>query len=219
MCGSTPPSESSAPEGACDLRRQPGRRQHPVEPGLGLPVHHRRPRPGVVEQVTASLDRETIRTAIAELPLEQRQAIAASPRALIGQPKPEQSPVLLRKVRPQLVDAELHCDRCGVGVQLDRAEQLREPFERVVLRLDGDEHAVGGGERVHGQRAERGRAVEEDVGVLLAPFGQRLGEVAVAVVAAPLAIFFCHSAGPVVCTLVPLASTATVTGMSTTSNS
>ena len=36
----------------------------------------RDPRPGVVEQVTASLDRQTIRTAIGELPLEQRQAIA-----------------------------------------------------------------------------------------------------------------------------------------------
>ena len=36
----------------------------------------RDPRPGVVEQVTASLDRQTIRTAITELPLEQRQAIA-----------------------------------------------------------------------------------------------------------------------------------------------
>jgi RNA polymerase sigma-70 factor, ECF subfamily len=36
----------------------------------------RDPRPGVVEQVTASLDRDTIRDAIAELPLEQRQAIA-----------------------------------------------------------------------------------------------------------------------------------------------
>jgi len=36
----------------------------------------RDPRPGVVEQVTASLDRETIRAAIVELPLEQRQAIA-----------------------------------------------------------------------------------------------------------------------------------------------
>lgn len=35
----------------------------------------------------------------------------------------------------------------------------------------------------------------------------------------PVAIFLLHSAGPVVCTLVPLASTATVTGMSTTSNS
>lgn len=36
----------------------------------------RDPRPGVVEQVTASLERETIRTAIAELPIEQRQTIA-----------------------------------------------------------------------------------------------------------------------------------------------
>ena len=36
----------------------------------------RDPRPGVVEQVTAALDRHAIRDAIAELPLEQRQAIA-----------------------------------------------------------------------------------------------------------------------------------------------
>ncbi len=35
----------------------------------------------------------------------------------------------------------------------------------------------------------------------------------------PVAIFFCHSAGPVMWALVPPASTATVTGMSTTSNS
>jgi len=35
----------------------------------------------------------------------------------------------------------------------------------------------------------------------------------------PLAMRFCHSAGPVMCALVPPASTATVTGMSTTSNS
>ena len=35
----------------------------------------------------------------------------------------------------------------------------------------------------------------------------------------PVAIFFAHSAGPVMCALVPPASTATVTGMSTTSNS
>jgi len=32
-------------------------------------------------------------------------------------------------------------------------------------------------------------------------------------------IFACHSFGPVSCTLVPLESTATVTGMSSTSNS
>ena len=35
----------------------------------------------------------------------------------------------------------------------------------------------------------------------------------------PVAIRFCHSAGPVICALVPPESTATVTGMSTTSNS
>ncbi len=35
----------------------------------------------------------------------------------------------------------------------------------------------------------------------------------------PLAMRFCHSAGPVMWALVPPASTATVTGMSTTSNS
>jgi RNA polymerase sigma-70 factor (ECF subfamily) len=36
----------------------------------------RDPRPSVVEQVTASLDRDTIRAAIAALPAEQRQALA-----------------------------------------------------------------------------------------------------------------------------------------------
>ena len=35
----------------------------------------------------------------------------------------------------------------------------------------------------------------------------------------PVAMRFCHSAGPVMCALVPPASTATVTGMSCTSNS
>ena len=46
--------------------------------------------------------------------------------------------------------------------EVDRAEQLREALERVVLGLHRHEHAVGGGERVDGQRAERRRAVEED---------------------------------------------------------
>ena len=35
----------------------------------------------------------------------------------------------------------------------------------------------------------------------------------------PVAMRFCHSAGPVIWALVPPASTATVTGISTTSNS
>ena len=42
----------------------------------------------------------------------------------------------------------------------------RQPLERVVLGLHRHEHAVGGGERVDGQRAERRRAVEEDEVVL-----------------------------------------------------
>ena len=49
--------------------------------------------------------------------------------------------------------------------EVDRARQLGEPLERVVLGLHRDEHAVGRRERVHGQRPERGRAVEEDEGV------------------------------------------------------
>ena len=43
----------------------------------------------------------------------------------------------------------------------DRLQDLGDPLERVVLGLDRDEHAVGGGERVDGQRAERRRAIEE----------------------------------------------------------
>ena len=68
--------------------------------------------------------------------------------------------------------------------QLDRLHELRETLERVVLRLHRHEDAVGRGERVHGERPERRRAVEEDEVVLLAARRERLGEVALAVVAA-----------------------------------
>ena len=66
--------------------------------------------------------------------------------------------------------------------EVDRAEQLREALERVVLRLHGDDHAVGGGERVHRERAERRRAVEEDEAVArsVASSRERVGEVALA---------------------------------------
>ena len=67
--------------------------------------------------------------------------------------------------------------------QVDRLHQLAQPFERVVLGLHRHEHAVGGGERVHGQRPERGRAVEEDEVVLRRPGRERLLEVALAVLA------------------------------------
>ena len=47
-------------------------------------------------------------------------------------------------------------------------QELRQALERVVLRLHRHEHAVGGRERVDGQRPERGRAVEEDEVVAVA---------------------------------------------------
>ena len=46
--------------------------------------------------------------------------------------------------------------------QIDGLDELRQPLERVVLGLDRNQQAVGGGERIDGQRAERRRAVEED---------------------------------------------------------
>ena len=65
--------------------------------------------------------------------------------------------------------------------EVDRAEELREPLQREVLRLDGHEDAIRGGERVHGQRAERRRAVEEDEGVVVRRgVGEGVGEVALA---------------------------------------
>ena len=47
--------------------------------------------------------------------------------------------------------------------QLDVVEQLAQPFQRVVLALDRDEHLVAGDERVDREQAERRRAVDEDV--------------------------------------------------------
>jgi hypothetical protein len=52
-----------------------------------------------------------------------------------------------------------------VDVLLDEAdvvEQLTEPFEGVVLALDGDDELLRGRERVDREEPERGRTVEED---------------------------------------------------------
>ena len=65
---------------------------------------------------------------------------------------------------------------CGLSRalhELDRAHELRETLERVVLGLHRHEHAVGGGERVHRQRPERRRAVEEDERRTLARLRER----------------------------------------------
>jgi hypothetical protein len=50
--------------------------------------------------------------------------------------------------------------------QVERAPELAEPLERVVLTLDGDDDGVRRGEAVDGEEAERRRAVEQDVVVL-----------------------------------------------------
>ena len=65
--------------------------------------------------------------------------------------------------------------------ELDRADQLRQPLERVVLGLHRDEHAVRGRQRVDGQRAEGGRAVDEDEPVGLAGLREAFGQVTLAV--------------------------------------
>ena len=67
--------------------------------------------------------------------------------------------------------------------ELDRVEQLREALERVVLGLHGHEHGIGGGERVHGQRAERRRAVDEDQREARRSAAQRLRQEALPVLA------------------------------------
>src|ERR1044071_6356416 len=48
-----------------------------------------------------------------------------------------------------------------------------EALEREVLRLDRHDDAVGGDQRVDGQRAQRRRAVEDDEGVAGGDRGQR----------------------------------------------
>ena len=42
------------------------------------------------------------------------------------------------------------------------ADEIGEAFEREVLAVQRDQHAVGGDERVEREQAERGRAVDED---------------------------------------------------------
>ena len=49
-----------------------------------------------------------------------------------------------------------------------RADEIGEPFEREVLAVQRNQHGVGGDERVERQQAERRRAVDEDVVVLVA---------------------------------------------------
>lgn len=57
---------------------------------------------------------------------------------------------------------------------VDRAQELGESFEGVVLALEGDEDGVGGGEHVDRDEAERRGAVDEDEVVEIASRGDGL---------------------------------------------
>ena len=51
--------------------------------------------------------------------------------------------------------------------EVDVAQQLAEPLERVVLALDRNQHLVRRVETVDGQQTERRRTVDEDVVVVV----------------------------------------------------
>src|SRR4030095_1931207 len=77
---------------------------------------------------------------------------------------------LERKARPS-VEHRKH-DACDLEARVEALtdelqclEQVRETFERVELALEWDEHAIGSGQRVDGEKAERGRTVDDDVRV------------------------------------------------------
>ena len=76
------------------------------------------------------------------------------------------------RVRPSCIVSSMPGDRQPrVQLALDqrqRVEQAGESLEREVLGLDRDDHAIGRDQRVDGQRAERGRAVEEREGEAVA---------------------------------------------------
>ena len=75
-----------------------------------------------------------------------------------------QQPLDLQRRVEQLADA------------LDAVHQVGQPLQRVVLALHGDDHAVGGGQRVDGEHRQRRRAVDEDVVVVLADRRQRVAQ-------------------------------------------
>ncbi len=79
---------------------------------------------------------------------------------LVGDPGGQPGPGVVHRHQDR-GDAEL-----GVQVGLDHLdglEQLAEPLERVVLRLDRDHHLLAGHERVEREQSQGGRAVDEDV--------------------------------------------------------
>ena len=58
----------------------------------------------------------------------------------------------------------------------NRVHQLAQALQGVVLGLDRDQHPVRGGQRVHGQQAERRRAIDQDPVVSAVQLGQAGGQ-------------------------------------------
>jgi hypothetical protein len=52
----------------------------------------------------------------------------------------------------------------GAADLLDRRQKLRQAFEREELALQRDDYSVCGGESVDGQKVERRRAINHDIG-------------------------------------------------------
>ena len=90
-----------------------------------------------------------------------------------------------RQVRPSVEHREEDSLDRELGVQvipneIDGGGELAEPLEGVVLALDRDQHRVGCGERVDREQAERRRAVDEHVVVVVADVVERRREAALA---------------------------------------
>ena len=88
---------------------------------------------------------------------------------------------LVRQVVARIEHREQHAVQQQAGIQgrahaLDRADQIRQAFERVVLGLHRYEHQVGGDQRIDRQDAERGGTVDEDEIVVSADRFDRLAQ-------------------------------------------
>ena len=86
---------------------------------------------------------------------------------------------MLAEIEARVVHRQQHPFNRERGIEiplheLHGVEELREPFERVVFALNRDDDAVGGRQHVQRQEAERRRAVDDHVAVLVAQVPQRL---------------------------------------------
>ena len=84
---------------------------------------------------------------------------------------PEQGADLPGKVGPAVHHRQQDAVNEQLGIDLPPhlahgLQELFKPFRREVLRLDGDDQAIGSGQGVDGEHTQGGLAVQQDVGVL-----------------------------------------------------